>query len=68
MIYLISDLHLDHKNIIKYCNRPFSSVEEMNGAIIDNWNEVVKESDFVYLVGDLAFGWKKTKMRYWLKK
>ena len=68
MIYLISDLHLDHKNIIKYCNRPFSSAEEMNRTIIDNWNEVVKEDDFVYLVGDLAFGRKKTKIQYWLKK
>ncbi len=36
MIFLISDLHLDYRNLIKYCDRPFSSVEEMNGAIIDN--------------------------------
>ena len=68
MIYLISDLHLDHKNIIRYCDRPFSSVEEMNRTIIDNWNEVVEEDDFVYLVGDLAFGRRRSKMRYWLKK
>ncbi|MGB2842238.1 MAG: metallophosphoesterase [Halobacteriota archaeon] len=68
MIYLISDLHLDYKNIIKYCDRPFSSVEEMNRTIIDNWNEVVNEDDFVYLVGDLAFGRKRTKIRYGLKK
>jgi calcineurin-like phosphoesterase family protein len=68
MIYLISDLHLDHKNITRYCDRPFSSVEEMNRTIIDNWNEVVEEDDFVYLVGDLAFGRRRSKMRYWLKK
>lgn len=68
MIYLISDLHLDHKNIMRYCDRPFSSVEEMNRTIIDNWNEVVEEDDFVYLVGDLAFGRRRSKMRYWLKK
>jgi len=68
MIYLISDLHLDHKNIMRYCDRLFSSVEEMNRTIIDNWNEVVGEDDFVYLVGDLAFGRRRSKMRYWLKQ
>lgn len=68
MIYLISDLHLDHKNIMRYCDRPFSSVEEMNRTITDNWNEVVEEDDFVYLIGDLAFGRRRSKMRYWLKK
>ncbi len=68
MIYLISDLHLDHKNIIRYCKRPFSSADEMNRTIIDNWNEVINEDDFVYLVGDLVFGRKRTKIRYWLKK
>jgi calcineurin-like phosphoesterase family protein len=53
---------------MRYCDRPFSSVEEMNRTIIDNWNEVVEEDDFVYLVGDLAFGRRRSKMRYWLKK
>ncbi len=66
MVYLISDLHLDHKNIIRYCDRYFSSVEEMNRTIIDNWNRVVKEGDFTHLVGDLvddpAFGIKIYKM------
>jgi len=61
MIYLISDLHLDHKSIISYCNRPFSSVEEMNRTIIDNRNKVVKEDDFVYLASNLGLGRKKTK-------
>ena len=59
MIYVISDLHLNHKNIIKYCNRPFSSVEEMNNTILRNWNKTVKDNDFVYLVGDLCFDGKR---------
>ena len=54
MIYVTSDLHFDHKNIIKLCNRPFDSVEEMNNAIIENWNKTVKQDDEVYILGDIA--------------
>lgn len=30
MKFYTSDLHLDHKKIIQYCNRPFKDVDEMN--------------------------------------
>lgn len=56
MNYLISDLHLNHANIIKYCGRPFRNVEEMNATLVGNWNRVVKEDDTVFFLGDLAFG------------
>lgn len=54
--FFTSDLHLFHKNIMKYCNRSFSSVEKMNETIISNWNNVVSEKDEVYILGDVTFG------------
>lgn len=56
MNYFTSDLHLNHKNIMKYCNRPFSSVEKMNETIINNFNSVLKSNDTLYILGDVGFG------------
>jgi calcineurin-like phosphoesterase family protein len=56
-IWISSDLHLGHANIIKYCpdSRPFSNAEEMDNQIITNWNSVVGKDDYVYILGDVAF-------------
>lgn len=54
-VFFTSDTHFWHSNIIKFCNRPFSSVAEMNDTIIDNWNSVVKENDIVFHLGDFGF-------------
>lgn len=54
--YWTADLHLGHANISKYSGRPFTSVEEMNRAIIDNWNETVTPEDEVWVLGDFAMG------------
>lgn len=55
MIYYTSDLHLGHANIIRLCNRPFENVEEMDKAIIDNFNQVVNSNDDVYILGDVIY-------------
>lgn len=64
IIFLISDLHLDHKNIIGYEKRPFKTKEEMNKELVRRWNRTVKKSDTVYFLGDLSLG----KTDDWLRK
>ena len=55
MIYYTADLHLGHKNIIKLSKRPFSSIEEMDKVLIENWNNKVNAKDDIYIVGDLCY-------------
>lgn len=57
-IYVISDTHFNHYNIVHKFGRvgEFQSVEEMNETLIDNWNNTVKPGDKVYHLGDFAFG------------
>lgn len=66
-IWFTSDLHFGHKNIIRFCDRPWNSVEEMDEALINNWNSVVGDDDIVFDLGDFAFAsngrWKELLQR-----
>lgn len=54
MDYFTSDEHFDHVKIIEYCNRPFSSVYEMNNFMIEQWNNIVNDRDTVYVLDDFC--------------
>jgi len=57
-IFLISDLHLGHANIIHYCSRPFlfTNAGEMDRVLIRNWNMAVSQGSRVFYLGDLRYG------------
>jgi calcineurin-like phosphoesterase family protein len=60
--YLTSDNHFYHQNIIRYCNRPFQSVEEMNEVMIAKWNETVMPSDTIYHLGDFSMAFRSVEL------
>lgn len=55
-IFFTSDTHFGHSKIIDYCKRPFSSIEEHDKALIQNWNNTVGQDDTVFHLGDFAYG------------
>lgn len=61
-IYYISDLHINHANVIRFDDRPFKTVQEMNDTLLHNWNNVVTNDDTVYILGD--FIWSKESEWY----
>ena len=66
-IFWTADLHFGHQNIIKYCNRPFSSVEEMDESLIKKWNQKVQPADTVWIIGDFAFANKERMLEILLR-
>lgn len=56
MKFYISDLHIGHANAIRFDNRPFRDLQDMQETIIRNWNNVVGTDDEVYILGDMF--WK----------
>lgn len=54
MNFFTADWHFFHRNIIKYCTRPFSSEKQMRNKIIENYNNTVKKEDTCFVLGDVA--------------
>lgn len=65
-IWFTSDTHLGHANVIRYCNRPWSMVNEMDKALIERWNKFVKPNDTVYHLGDLCLTKRVDVIDGWL--
>ncbi len=63
-IWFTADLHLGHARILDYCKRPYADAREMDEALTDKWNEVVRPGDDVYVVGDFALGDAETVAFY----
>ncbi len=57
MRYYIADCHFYHRALLENMDcRPFSSVEEMNETMIEQWNEKVRKNDEVVILGDFSWG------------
>jgi len=53
--WFTADTHFGHFNIIRYCNRPYKTLNQMNKAIIRNHNRCVKPTDTFFHLGDFCF-------------
>ncbi len=60
--YFTSDTHYYHHNVIRYCSRPYASVEEMNEDMVKKWNEIVKPEDTVYVLGDFSLAFRPVEI------
>lgn len=54
-IWVISDTHFGHENIISFCDRPFKNVQRMDSELLNTWNEMIDPYDKVYHLGDVYF-------------
>ena len=54
MIYFIADTHFSEENIMRYENRPFKDIVEMDTELVSRWNRIVNKDDDVYVLGDFG--------------
>lgn len=65
MIYYTADLHFGYAPILS--ERPFSTIREMDEALIRNWNETVSPTDTVYIVGDFSYNDAQVPAQYFTR-
>lgn len=65
MIWFTADEHYGHENIIRYCERPYDSVEDMDEALIANHNSRVGQHDTTIHAGDFTL--LKNRKLVWQK-
>lgn len=63
-----SDPHFGHANILKYCDRPFATIEEMNAVFVDNYNDLIGTGDTVVWMGDCFFKGDDTRYSHMLSE
>ena len=62
-VFFTSDPHFGHKNIIRFCNRPYEDLDEMHKDMIERWNNNVPKDGIVFILGDIAFHMSKNKIK-----
>ena len=67
-IFFTSDFHIGHSNVIKFDDRPFSSINEMHKELIKRWNSVVSNDDTVFYLGDLFFRCKFSTAKWFVEQ
>lgn len=68
MIFYTADLHLNHTNILRYCHRPFIEINEHNEELIRRWNNKVKPTDTIYILGDFCLTPRQDLVHAWFDK
>lgn len=64
-IFLISDTHFGHRNIIRYCRRPFRNTRSMDRTLQKRWNSAIKRNDLVFFLGDFVI---RGSIGYWIRR
>ena len=62
--WFTADTHFGHANVIRYCDRPYNSLSEMDNALVANWNQVIRPNNVVYHLGDFTLRGQKQANAY----